>query len=135
MIRRWQKIKSWFNYRRNALRLNSKKNPWAQWLSQLGKPLDGPPRRPHDNQYYMRHPLYKPKVTEAFERDWPGSGLAETFRMSFRCKIAEELLRNETVAFQEQLTKEVDARYQAHLEQYKQGISITQSEDVQDQEE
>ncbi|KDQ24430.1 hypothetical protein PLEOSDRAFT_1107361 [Pleurotus ostreatus PC15] len=128
------KIKSWFNYRRNALQLNSKKNPWAQWLSQLGKPLDGPPRRPHDNQYYMRHPLYKPKVTEAFERDWPGSGLAETFRMSFRCKIAEELLRNETVAFQEQLTKEVDARYQADLEQYKQGISITQSEDVQDQE-
>lgn len=132
---RLQKIKSWFNYRRNTLHLNAKKDPWAQWLSQLGRPLDGPPHRPHNHQYYMRHPKYKPKVTEAFNKEWPTKGLDESYKMAFRCSISERLLALETDEFRERLTAEVDAEHKIKLQQYKQGISIANSEDERDREE
>ncbi len=130
-----QKIKSWFNYRRNALRLNSSKDPWAKWLSQLGRPLDGPPHRPHDHQYYMHHPMHKAKVMKAYNEEWPAAGLNDGYQMSFRCAVAQRLLAKETDDFRMQLKAEAEAAHSANLERYKKGISIADSEDPQDREE
>ncbi|KAF4584856.1 hypothetical protein EYR40_001673 [Pleurotus pulmonarius] len=128
------KLKTWYNNRRGALKLNSNKDPWGPWLAQLRKPMDGPPRCPHDFQFYMRHPDFKANVSGEFEKEW--AKLAEKDqdegkKMDFRCKVSQQLLALEKDEVKARLEEERAQRHKEAMDRYKKGISM---EDVEDNE-
>ncbi|KAF4564769.1 hypothetical protein EYR40_010941 [Pleurotus pulmonarius] len=98
------KIRSWFNYWRNLLGLNTSKDPWGPWLAQLHKPLDGPPRLAHDYQFYMRHP-------------------------EFKAKVSKGLLAAEPPTVKQRLLDEVKEAHRVAMERYEQGIHVADCED------
>ncbi|KAF4584795.1 hypothetical protein EYR38_002026 [Pleurotus pulmonarius] len=129
------KLRTWYNNRRGALKLNTNKDPWRPWLAQLRKPLDGPPGCPHDYQFYMRHPDYKAKVATTFDKEWaalsPDKRVED--KIDFRCQVSRSLLALEKDEIKAKLEEECQAAHKEAMERYKRGISVEDVKDPQDQ--
>lgn len=86
--------------------------------------MDGPPRRAHNYQFYMKHPDFKDKVSEAFDKAWAEETDKDASRMmTVRCKVAKKLLREEPVKIQAALDDEAEKEYQAAKDKYDLGLS------------
>ncbi|KDQ31341.1 hypothetical protein PLEOSDRAFT_1102316 [Pleurotus ostreatus PC15] len=123
------KIRSWFNYRRNLLGLNTSKDPWGPWLAQLHKPLDGPPRLAHDYQFYMRHPEFKAKVTDTFNAECAREVRPQGDLIAFRCEVSKGLLAAEPPAVKQRLLDEAKEAHRVAMERYEQGVHVADCED------
>ncbi|KAJ8481558.1 hypothetical protein ONZ45_g15277 [Pleurotus djamor] len=119
-----KKIKSWFNYRRNALGLNNGKDPWNPLLEKIRMLSDAPPRKLSEGQFYMLHPDFKAKVDAIFNVKWPASELPESHRMAFQCGVSQELLDAEGDKVKARIRKELDASHALDLQDYHKGIWV-----------
>ncbi|KAJ7319115.1 hypothetical protein DFH08DRAFT_819535 [Mycena albidolilacea] len=77
----------------------------------------GPPKRPADFQWYMRHADYKEGMNERFLEEH-GDALKER-HIALRCEVARELLKEESEEVQLKIKAECDAAHAEELEAYK----------------
>ncbi|KAJ8497204.1 hypothetical protein ONZ45_g12164 [Pleurotus djamor] len=127
------KIRTWYNNRRNTSNLTSKKSVWGPWLDQLRLVMCAPPRRAHRDQFYMKHPNFKDKVNAAFDKEWaeePDQSAGQM--MKVRCRVARKLLREETVEVQAALEDEAEEEYQVAKKKYDLGLSAESYSSAED---
>ncbi|KAF9489974.1 hypothetical protein BDN71DRAFT_1435017 [Pleurotus eryngii] len=106
-----KKIKTWFNYWCTALSLNSNKDPWMPLLTKIHQVNDSPPCQPHECQFYMNMPEFKPKVDKEMDNTQPASGyvkdnyLCATKQQRGYWIMRNQMCKNESVTYWRSFTQ------------------------------
>ncbi|KAJ7355973.1 hypothetical protein DFH08DRAFT_955405 [Mycena albidolilacea] len=128
------KIKRWF-WRQRAGTMGIHSNPYFAHLAQLRRDEStmGPPKRPADFQWYMRHADFKEGVSEHFVEKHGDKPKEQ--HIAFHCQVAREMLMEESEEVQSQIKAECDAAHSEDLEAYEEsGAGLPDvSEEVQRQ--
>lgn len=86
-----QRIRAHLRYRRAVMTRNLK-DPWVSILQELCHQVSPapPPRAMSLAQLYMSK--FKDSVDEEFRKRWPSAELPDSYKLTFRCSIAREML-------------------------------------------
>ncbi|KAJ6469552.1 hypothetical protein C8R47DRAFT_1222890 [Mycena vitilis] len=124
-----QKIKNWYNHRRNGAGLTN--NPFATWLTRLRRPTEACPRRIPDYQHYMGMEQYKDLVEATFLAEYPN--VDKSHALSARCKVAQKLLNEEPEAVRIEIRKRAEEEHNEEVAAWKDADEGLPSVDEEDQ--
>jgi len=104
-------------------------NAFTCWLKQLQKHQAPTPWLVPNHKFYMAHMDYEPKVTVAFNAEWPAAGLSRAHALHFCVKIAQRLFNAESVDVKEQIESEATAAHKVALAMHVSDIKAEPTED------
>jgi hypothetical protein len=95
-------------------------NPYFDFLSRLRRDEEeSAPRRPNDFQFYMRHENYRDAVNARYQEQYPDEPKAR--QLTTRCRVAAEMLAEESDEVRALIKRECDEAHAADLERHKEG--------------
>ncbi|KAJ7713536.1 hypothetical protein B0H16DRAFT_1743245 [Mycena metata] len=109
-----EKIKHWFSYRKTVAN-HSAKNPYGGWLLGFQRRAKAPKKLPL-YKFYMQQEGYAEAVEELFGERWPSAGLDKKHALTFRCKLAQELLEAEPQEVIDKLVAQQQEEYDEEVE-------------------
>jgi hypothetical protein len=93
-------------------------NPYFDFLSRLCRDEEeSAPRCPNDFQFYMRHDNYREAVNTRYSEEYPDEPKAR--QLTTRCKVAAQMLAEESEEVRALIKRECDAAHAADLERHK----------------
>jgi hypothetical protein len=110
------------------------KNVFGPWLANLRKPVGPMPKGVNLNQFYMRHPQFKEKVTAEYNARYPRGPVGDT-AIKERNRIAAEMLQKEPDEVREALKKEAADELKVAKERYEEarrGLPSDVPEDIEE---
>ncbi|KAK7440766.1 hypothetical protein VKT23_013639 [Stygiomarasmius scandens] len=110
-------IRAWFGMKR--LQYNNAtgaRNPFNAWFEQIKQLKRGSTCGLTDYQFYLKHPVYGPRVKTKFEKKWPTMGKEEKYRLHYLCEEAKEMLAKEAEEVRQQLNEENEEEHQKRVE-------------------
>ncbi|KAJ7174323.1 hypothetical protein C8R46DRAFT_1031020 [Mycena filopes] len=111
-----EKIKHWFSYRKTVSN-RSNKNPYDDWLLNFRRAKSAP-KKLALHKFYMQQEGYADDVESLFQERWPSAGLEPKQVLSFRCKLAQELLDAEEQEVIDELVEQQKAEHEEALREY-----------------
>jgi hypothetical protein len=109
-------VKHWFSNRKSTVNRTSN-TAFQGWLEGFRRPAN-PPRKLALHKFYMQQEDFKDAVQELFDQRWPNAGLEKKEALSFRCKLAQELLDVEDPEVVEELIQQQNAEHEEALQEY-----------------